>query len=299
MERVIIAGGAGFLGSFTVRRLVECGYQVWATHSPTRTPPTIPKVHWIQCDLAKSLATVDWPSACETVIYLAQARHFRSFPDAAEETFAVNVHGLHQALHYAWRIGARRMVIASTGSLYSDTQVPALETDAIDLLAARNFYVATKLAAEVLAAPYGVLFPIIQLRIFMPYGEGQNPSMMFPQLVQRIREGRAVTLHGQDGLIANPVYASDVAEAIWRCAELKEGGTYNLAGPQVLNLREIAKAIGKVVECQPRFEEQPADKPPVIVGATDALRAALAWAPSIPLDMGLRTWLKPALKACA
>ena len=299
MERIVVAGGAGFLGGYTVRRLVQYGYQVWATHSPGRTPPTISDVNWIECDLAKPDSSARWPSACDLVVYLAQSRNHRSFPDAAEDTFAVNVHGMHQAMHYAWRAGARGVIAASTGSIYTDTQKPAQETDPIELQVQRSFYVATKLAAEVLAAPYNAVLPVIQLRIFTPYGEGQNASMLFPQLVQRIREGRAVSLHGQKGLILNPIYAGDVAEAIRCCLGLKQGGTFNLAGPESLDLRQIAKTIGKVLEREPVFEVQPANKPPVLVGTTDALKAALAWAPTICLETGLRTWLEPAHKACA
>jgi nucleoside-diphosphate-sugar epimerase len=299
MKRVLVVGGAGFLGSFALHRLLQDGCPVWATHSPGNKPAPILGVNWIECDLASLHATSHWPTKCDFVIYLAQSRQYRSFPEAAENIFAVNVNGLHQAMHYAYRVGARGVVVASTGSVYTAGQKPVTESISIDIQAQRTYYVATKLAAEVLASSYNAILPVVQLRIFTPYGGGQNSSMLFPQLVQRIREGRAVSLHGQGGLIANPVYAADVAEAIHRCLSLQQGGTFNLAGPESLNLRQIATTIGKILEREPTFEVESADKPPMLVGAMDALQSALAWTPTTSLEAGLRTWLKPAHKACA
>jgi nucleoside-diphosphate-sugar epimerase len=299
MERVVVVGGAGFLGGFTIRRLIECGYEVWGTHRPRSVPCATLAVNWLECDLARPAATVRWPAACDFVVYLAQSRQYRSFPEAADDIFSVNVYGLQQAMQYAYRASARGVVVTSTGSVYTDTQKPVTDTNAIDVQAQRSYYVATKLAAEILAAPYNAIMPVVQLRIFTPYGAGQNKGMLLPQLVQRLREGRAISLHGRDGLITNPIYAGDVAEAVHRCLALKHGATLNLAGPETLTLRQIARTLGKVLGCEPAFEEQPAEKPPVLVGAIDALQESLHWTPSTGLEAGLRAWLLPEKKAAA
>src|SRR5262249_513660 len=150
----------------------------------------------------------------------AQSRGWRMFPDADADVFAVNLSALHQAIRYAVQARAQRFLAASTGSVYSSPG-PHRETDPIDLHAARSFYVATKLAGEILLGPYTRLLPIVQLRLFLPYGAGQNPTMLLPQLVQRVAEDRPITLHGTHGLTANPVAAEDVAETLLRCLRLQ------------------------------------------------------------------------------
>jgi UDP-glucose 4-epimerase len=291
MQKVLIVGGAGFIGRHTARRLAEVGATVYATHTPGKRPPWIAGVRWLSCDLTAADATVGWPAGCDAVISLAQARNWRTFPQAARDVFAVNVAGLVQTLQYAQRTGVRRFVYASSGSVYTQTARPALENEVIDLPAPRTFYVASKLAAEVLLRPYQALFPVVVLRLFMPYGAGQNPDMLLPSLVERVRQGQPLKLHGQDGLVSNPVAAADVAEALARCLTLDNSVTLNVGGPERLTLRQVGQAIGRVVGCEPAFESQPAAAVPVVVGDTTALQKTLGWAPALRMEEGLRRWL--------
>src|SRR5581483_4926665 len=117
MQKVLIVGGAGFIGRHKARRLAEAGATVYATHSPSRRPPSIPGVRWLPCDLARSDAPAGWPAGCDAVISLAQARNWRVFPETAADVFSVNVAALFQTLQYAQRTGVRRFVYASSGSI--------------------------------------------------------------------------------------------------------------------------------------------------------------------------------------
>jgi nucleoside-diphosphate-sugar epimerase len=146
--------------------------------------------------------------------------------------------------------------------------------------------VATKLAAEILLGPYCSVLPVIQLRLFTPYGEGQNRRMLVPQLIQRVWEGRAITLHGPDGLRASPVAASDVAEAICRCLAVQQSSTFNVAGPNVMTLREMGLVIGRVLDRTVKFDV--VDQEPLqLAGEVSALRSALRWSPATTFEDGL------------
>jgi UDP-glucose 4-epimerase len=230
-----------------------------------------------------------FPGRCENVIYLAQSPHWRTFPEGAADVFEINVHAALRAAEYARGAGTRRFLFASTGSVYSQTESAAHEDDPLQLNAPRNFYVASKLAAELLLQPYAELFHMITLRLFVPYGSGQHPTMLFPTLVQRIRSGRPIELHGGDGMRLNPVAAADVAEALARCLDLDQTATLNVAGPEVLTLREVGMQIGQDMGIAPAFELRPGPAP-VIVGDMQAMKACLGWAPGTVFADGLQTW---------
>ena len=290
---VLIIGASGFIGRHVVSRLAKQKYHVYATHLPTEVPLAIPGVDWIPCDLAEHDAMSAWPPQCESLIYLAQSPKWRDFPVGAIDVLEINLAAVVRSAEYARQAGVQRFIFASTGSVYDQVAKAACENDPVIVGAPRRFYDATKLAAEVLLGPYSELFAVVVLRLFMPYGSGQDANMLMPQLVRRVRETEPILLHGKDGLIANPVAVSDVAEVLERCLQLRQSATLNVAGPASLTLREIGECIGRVLGISPRFVEQTEQSAPVIVGDTTAMKTIFEWCPQITLESGLRLWLMP------
>jgi nucleoside-diphosphate-sugar epimerase len=180
----------------------------------------------------------------------------------------------------------------STGTVYAQTREPARESDPIPVGAPRSFYAASKLAAELLLGPYSASFGVVQLRLFMPYGPGQNERMLLPVIAGKVRDGIPIDLHGPNGLTCNPTAIGDVAEAVRRCLSVDGSHILNLAGPDVLTLRQVAEAIGSVIGRRPRFQTNPND-PPVVVGDTTRLKAALGWQPPTRFAEGVHEWLGP------
>lgn len=291
MGTVFVIGGAGFVGRHLVRHLASHGFRVVATCRPGAEPPTIPEVDWISCDLAADDITVRWPQHYNALIYLAQSSRWRDFPAGAADIFRVNLTALHRAADHARTAGAKRFVHFSTGTVYSQTREPAREDEPVRPDAPRSFYASTKLAAELLLQPYSQFFGVTQLRLFMPYGVGQNDRMLLPSIAAKIRGGVPVDLHGPDGLRCNPVAIADVVEVARRCLALEGSQTLNVAGPDVLTLRQIADAIRAALgrEFQ-RFAVRD-EATPVIVGDTTRLREALGWQPETKFADGVRAWL--------
>lgn len=287
----LVHGGTGFLGRHLLPALRAAGCAVRATCRPGRKPPAIDGVDWLPVNLA-SERRADLPARCDAVIHLAQGRRWRAFPDAAADTFNINVASVQRAADHALRSGARRLVFVSTGTVYPASGQVSCEEDAIPLHAAgRSFYAVTKLAAELILRPYAELLPVLVLRLFTPYGSGQDRAMLLPKVLARVRAGESIQLHGQDGLETNPVAASEVAETIVRTLALDRSQTLNVAGPERLRLRHIAETMGRALGVEPRFECQSGGTAPRIVGATDALHAALGWSPVIRFEDGLQRWL--------
>jgi nucleoside-diphosphate-sugar epimerase len=289
MHTVFVIGGAGFMGRHVVRHLAANDLRVVATHRPGRPSAAEPGVEWLPADLAIA-DTAHWPTHYDAVIYLAQSARWREFPAGTDDVFRVNVAAVHRAAEHARVAGAKRFIHMSTGTVYAQTREPARETDAIPVGAARSFYAASKLAAEMLLGPYSASFGVIQLRLFIPYGPGQNERMLLPVIAGKVRDGVPIDLHGQSGLTCNPTAIGDVAEAVRRCLSLDGSHILNVAGPEVLTLRQAAEAIGSVIGRKPRFQSNPND-PPVIVGDTSRLRDALGWQPPTGFANGVGDWL--------
>ena len=291
MDAVLIIGGGGFIGRHLAAELGRSRHVVYATHRSGSRVPAVAGVRWVPTDLTSPTASSAWPQRCDHVLFVAQARDWRRFPETAAEVFSVNLTGLMRAAEYARQAGARQLVFASTGSVYSETRQPAREQDAIDLFTPGSFYVASKLAGELLLRPYESMFRVVSLRLFMPYGAGQDSSMLLPTIVRNVGERRSIKLHNPDGLLANPVAIRDVVECFQRCLALDCSTTLNVAGPLELSLRSMATTIGAHLGISPVFEYR-TGRSPVIVGDCTALRSALGWVPEIEFETGLRQWLK-------
>jgi nucleoside-diphosphate-sugar epimerase len=141
-----------------------------------------------------------------------------------------------------------------------------------------------------LLGPYSAAFGVIQLRLFMPYGTGQNERMLLPVIAGKMRDGVPVDLHGPNGLSCNPTAIGDVAETVRRCLSLDGAHILNVAGPDILTLRQVAETMGGVIGRPPRFVSKP-ETPPVIVGDTTRLKAALGWQPPTRFGDGVWEWL--------
>ncbi len=298
MSRILIVGGSGFLGLHTARGLAADGHEVFATHTFGREPPALPTVRWVPCDVVAGDGLSQLPLACDAVFYLAQSRRWRDFPQDAPSVFAVNLAGLFAVAWYARRCGAKMFCYASSGTVYSQTSAVAREDERIDLNAPRSFYAASKLSAELLLRPFEAVFPVVQFRLFSPYGSFQSPDMLLPTLVRNVRCGRQIKLHGETGLWTNPVAVADVVEAFRRAIQLPSSHTLNIAGPQLLNLRSLAQTIGQQVNREPLFISQPGDVP-IIAGDTTCLEQAFAWKPATLFADGLAQWLREELALLA
>ncbi len=219
------------------------------------------------------------PKDLEAVVALHQSPYHRNFPERASEIFAVNVAAQLGLLEWARGAGVRRYVQASSGGVYgAKARVGVPETDPVGLDPQLGFYLASKVCAEALLQSYRSFFEsAVILRPFFAYGPGQRTDMLIPRLIDSVREGRPIKLQGPDGLRLNPVYVEDAAHGFAAALSLNGYAVLNLAGPQVVSLREIGERIGRELGKQPVFEqvdESPADYVGSVARAAAAIGAA-------------------------
>jgi nucleoside-diphosphate-sugar epimerase len=288
---LLIVGGTGFLAQATLRGALHAGYRVFATRRGATALEA--GVQWLGTDLTQPDCTANWPATCDHVIFLAQARNWRAFPGTAVNTLDVNVRGLLQTLLYAQTHQVKQMVYLSTGSVYSHADSPQFETNGWKARGPASFYAATKLAAEMVLEPFRASFPIVVVRLYAPYGPGQPGDMLIPNIIGKVRSGQAVQLHRPAGLLCNPIFHEDAADGILRCLGLNMSATLNLAGADVLTLKQIALVIGKELGVPPMFE-MAVGTPPSILGDTRHAARLLEFRPSICFREGIRRLLHAA-----
>jgi nucleoside-diphosphate-sugar epimerase len=271
MADVLVTGATGLLGGAVVRLLAD-RHRVTAM---SRRPDGEPGVHWVTHDLAQSSLPRDLPSHVDAVVHLAQSRQFRDFPGGAPDVFAVNVAGTAQLLQWALAAGATTFVLASTGGVYDAGPHPHREDEATTLPGAPSFYASSKLAAELLARSYGSQMTVCVLRPFFIYGPGQDRGMLLPRLAHSLRTGAVISIDGADGMRFNPVHVSDAAQAVGAALDLQESGVINVAGPEILSLREAVNLLAAHAGVKPNLHIRGDPAPTDFIGDTARMEALL------------------------
>ena len=277
---VLVTGASGFIGSRVLPLLAERGHVVTAVASARERMAHGLDVMWVIHDLRDPELADALPAQIDAVVHLAQA----NTPTQRANLIAVNVGSTEALLRYALRADAASFVLASSGSVYGGSTRPLRETDP---RRPSEAYAHSKVAAEDLVEGYGDALATCALRIFAPYGPGQQGRLV-ADLVGRVATGRAVTLRGGGHPHLNPIYVDDVAEVIVEALAAPKPRVVNVAGAEVLSIREMASVIGRVVGREPHFEDVPGDAPLDLVADTTLLRRHFRLPqPQTPFERGI------------
>jgi nucleoside-diphosphate-sugar epimerase len=282
----MLTGASGFIGlRLTSLLLSDHRHEIFCLVRPGA--PCASGVTPVVCDLAGHAPIGTFPPV-DTIIHLAQSHQHRNFPIAAEDILAINTLATARLLDCARQRGVRTFILASTASVYSGCNSLCQEDAALQ---PDDFYAATKVAAEALMRPYARQYRTCVLRLFTPYGPGQR-NRIIPVLIERVREGRPITLDGErGGLRLSVTYVGDVAATFRAAAEEGWHGTYNVAAPDPTCVREIANAIGRVLGITPVFQRTGLPEPSPLLADLNRLAAMCDPGKFCSLDEGIRRTL--------
>jgi UDP-glucose 4-epimerase len=245
---IVVSGASGFIGQVLVRSLDRAGYRVRTLvrpGSPALGHETIPYS-------LSSGEPLDIGRDVSCVVHLAQSREYRNFPGDAEAMFRVNVGGTHALLQAAVDAKAAAFCLVSTGSVYEPFNGKLNELDA---LAPTSYLGASKLAAECVARPYAAVLALCTLRLFAPYGPGQTDRLV-PDLIRRVTTGEPVTVGADgEGLRFCPTYVEDICDVVASSIANRWSGTFNVAAPAALSIREAAEVIGARLGKRPQLKQ--------------------------------------------
>jgi nucleoside-diphosphate-sugar epimerase len=290
MKRCLVTGVTGLIGSSLLPALEPDWDVIGLSRTRPEESPKPAISPRLVIDLSTAWDTAALPPRIDAVIHLAQSEHFRDFPERALGIFKVNTLSTLRLLDYARRASATTFILASSGGIYGPRDRELTEDMEILAKGDLGFYLGTKLCAEVVAESYTPYLDIIVLRLFFVYGPGQRKSMLIPRLVQSVAEERPITLQGQNGIRMNPTYVSDAVAAICRSLNLRGCHKINVAGPEVLSLRQIGEIIGEAVGIKPNFQSQAGSDPGHLIGDISKMTEMLG-PPTVRFEEGLKAYL--------
>lgn len=271
--RVLVTGAAGFVGRHLVPWLASEHDVIAVVRRPPASPLGAARI--LEADLADPRLHAVLPGGIDAVVHLAQ--EYLTFPEHAEEIFAVNAGSTQRLADWGRRNGVRRFILASSGSVYAPASRPLREDDPVRPL---TFHQATKLIAEQLLAYYEDAMEVVRLRLFAPYGPGQTDRMI-PRLIAAIDEGRPVRLSRGGEPRLNPIHVDDLVGVIGQSVAGAGAPVVNIAGPRAVSVAEIAEIIGATLGRVPVFEAHDVDPPGDLIADTTRMHAVFRVGPLV------------------
>ena len=284
-KHLVITGAGGLLGARALE-LLSGRYEI---HALVRSKPKqpFPGVEYYEVDFSSNWSTSMLPKRVDAIFHLAQSSHAKEFPECAQDIFYVNTLSTAILLNYARIAGAKHFILASTGGLYSSDGNSITESSPISpSRGALGFYFDTKLCSEILVQAYADILNIVIFRPFFIYGPGQQDAMLIPRIIGNVSTGTPIQVVGECGIKLNPVYVDDVVETLEKSLQLKGARTMNIAGPQVVSIKEMATTIGKLLGIAPVFEED--EGIPASFVADNGLMKSLLDRPLVSFDDGIK-----------
>jgi UDP-glucose 4-epimerase len=299
--KVLVTGGGGFIGSNLVRALVEQGDDVrvldnFSTGNRMNLAELANDVEIVEGEL-RSYERVHAATRGVEVVFHQGA--LPSVPRSVQDpltTSAVNVEGTLNVLLAARDEGVRRVVCASSSSVYGNSgDLPRFETAHPDPISP---YGVSKLAAERYCVSFSRVYPLqtVALRYFNVFGPNQDPTSQYaavvPRFITAIADGRPVAIYGDGEQRRDFTYVENVVEAnvLAAVTEGVSGAVLNVATGRPTSVNELADTIGSLLGRPVERDDQPERTGDVRDSWADVTRSRdlLGWEPRIGLEEGLR-----------
>ena len=303
MRRVLITGGAGFIGAHLCRRLLNDGVEVVCMDNLlTGRVANIADLFGRAGFLFVKHDVTDYihvPGALDAVLHFASPASPADFERLPIEILKVGALGTHKALGVAREKGAR-FLLASTSECYGDPEVnPQPETywGNVNPIGIRGVYDEAKRFAEAMTMAYhryrGVDTRIA--RIFNTYGPGMRPDdgRMIPSFFVQALAGKPLTVFGDGSQTRSINYVDDLIEGLCRLLDSSVIEPVNLGNPQELTVLDVAQRILELTgsKSEVEFMDLPPDDPKVRRPDISRALKALDWQPRVSPEEGLRRTL--------
>jgi dTDP-glucose 4,6-dehydratase len=292
--RILVTGGAGFIGSHFVRRLAEAGDEVVVldklTYSGNRTNLEGLDVEFHEGDIGDAAALRRAGAGCDAAVNFAAETHVDRSILGATAFLETNVLGTFVLLEWARETGAR-LVHVSTDEVYGDVP-PGVSSREDDPLRPSSPYSASKAAGDlqVLAAVRTHGVDALVTRGSNTYGPNQYPEKVLPLFITNALDGEPLPLYGDGRQTRDWLFVEDHTAAIDLL--LRHGGAgavYNVGAGEEHENRDVTRRIVEHTGADPELVRHVADRPghDVRYSLDSSKLRGLGWGPGTPFDEGL------------
>jgi dTDP-glucose 4,6-dehydratase len=302
--RVLITGGAGFLGSHLCHRFLGEGYVVICmdnliTGDLANVEPLFrdPDFHFEKRDVTEYIHV---GGALEAVLHFASPASPIDYLELPIQTLKVGSLGTHKALGLARAKGAR-FLLASTSECYGDPLVHPQAEDYwgnVNPVGPRGVYDEAKRFAEAMTMAYQRYHKVQTriVRIFNTYGPRMrlNDGRALPAFMSQALRGEDLTVFGDGSQTRSFCYVDDLVEGIWRLLHSDEVMPTNVGNPNEMTILQFAEKVLELTGSKSKIDHRPLpqDDPKVRQPDIGKARAVLGWEPKVSLDEGLRRTLE-------
>lgn len=310
MKTILVTGGAGFIGSHVIERLLSEGSRVVGLDNfDSFYDPAVKRVNLasaqkhpnfrlIEGDIRdeSALAGLFQEERIEAVFHAAARAGVRPSIQNPVLYHDVNVHGTTRLLEAARSAEVENFVFASSSSVYGvANRTPFSEEDPADFPISP--YAATKRAGELLCYTYHHLYalPVTCLRFFTVYGPRQRPEMAIHKFTRLIDSGRPVPVFGDGSSRRDYTYISDAVQGVVRAlATPQPYEILNIGESQTTELRELVTKIETALEKKAQIEAMPPQAGDVPLTFADVSKAKrlLGYEPRTSIDDGLKKFVE-------
>jgi UDP-glucose 4-epimerase len=293
--RILVTGGAGFIGSHVVDVLIAHGHEPRIFDIVPSSYCTPEDVATVVGDLLDLEVLRGAARGCEAVIHLAAVSDVNEVVRDPSHAELVNARGTEVMLEAALLEKISRVLYASTVWVYGGAAGEQPLDEDTSLVAPAHFYTATKLAGELFCHSFDELYGLGQtiLRFGIPYGPRARASTVVAQFVARALAGEPLTVTGDGAQTRQFVYVEDLAEGVVAALDpVAAGKTYNLVGREQVSVRQIAETVQQLVGDVPivHVDDRPADLRSSAISGERAERD-LGWRLETPFHRGVRRYV--------
>lgn len=307
--RYLVAGGAGFIGSHLVDKLIEKNHEVVVIDNllsgkmenlaKNRENPSL---SFVKRSITSNLELLFEAEKFDGVFHLAAIPRVQYSIEHPAETHDTNLNGTHNLLDLCRRFDVKRFVFSSSCAVYGNQEVMPLKEE----MAPKPIspYALHKLMGEQYCALFKFLYQIepVMLRYFNVYGPRQDPrgnyASLVPKFTKMINEGNSPTINGDGNQTRDFVYVADVVEANIAAANPENrkciGEVINIGAGKSYSVNEVTSEILKISNSQisPNYGPSVVEPRNALADISKA-KAILGWEPKYSLEKGLNEMTSP------
>lgn len=314
-QRILLTGGAGFIGSHVAEALLRRGVQLWILdsldefYSPAWKKTNLENIRrvgsyeFFQVDICDTgpLRDILERARPDVVIHLAARAGVRPSIEHPHLYERVNVAGTLNLLEKCRQFSVRKFLFGSSSSVYGATSRVPFSENQLELRPV-SVYAATKLSGEMLCYTYAHLFalPVICLRFFTVYGPRQRPDLAIHKFTALIEAGKPVPIFG-DGLAGRDyTWVSDIVAGVTAAIDYEPHPVdgvpfevFNLGNSRPVRLSAMVQLLERIIGKKAILQRnplQPGDVPLTWADISKACRL-LGYRPGMPLEKGLEQFV--------